>query len=195
MSSMRLFAAVLPPIEVVEALDEWLAPRREGWRLKWTPPRQWHVTTLFAPEVSSDQLDVLSEGLAEAAAAVDPFRVRLKGGGAFPEFVRARHLIVLLDDPSGGLPRLAEGCRTAARRAGLPIEDRPYQPHLTVARSNVPADLSVWHHALSGTAGDWWLVDRLALVRSMVAPGHRGQAAHQVLETHPLPPVDGATRR
>lgn len=186
MSTMRLFAAALPPIEVVEALDEWLQPRREGWRLKWTPPRQWHVTTLFAPEVTAEQHELLSAGLARTAESLEPFKVRLKGGGAFPEFTAAHHLVVMLDDPSGGLNAIADGCRRAAREAGLPVEERPYQPHLTLARSNVAADLTVWHHALAGTSSEWWTVDRLALVRSMLAPGHRGQATHQVIETHLL---------
>lgn len=186
MTSLRLFAAVLPPIEVIEALDDWLSPRREGWRLSWNPPRQWHVTTLFCPEVSPEQHEQLSEGLAGVAAGVEPFRIRLKGGGAFPDPAAAHHLVLTLDDPADGLGRLASGCRTAARQAGLEVESRPYQAHLTLARSNRAADLAVWHQALSGLSSEWWLVDRMGLVRSMLAPGSRGQATHQVIETHLL---------
>ena len=64
---MRLFAAVIPPDEVVEDLDAFLAPRREAGPFRWTLPEQWHLTLAFMPDVEERRLDDLVERLARAA--------------------------------------------------------------------------------------------------------------------------------
>ena len=103
-ATQRLFAAVLPPPEVVQWLDDLLESRRTGWDLRWNPPHQWHVTTVFCPEVDDEQLDDFVDGLAEVARGTAPFELAIRGGGAFPELVRARHLIDSVRAEFAGTP-------------------------------------------------------------------------------------------
>jgi hypothetical protein len=93
--------------------------------------------------------------------------------------------------PPGGvdaLRRLAASVGAAARRCGIDVEDRPYRPHLTLARGREGADLRSAVEALSGFAGSPWTADALHLVRSRLGAGPGGTAAHEVIETWSLSP-------
>ena len=89
---MRLFAAIVPPDEVLEDLEEFLAPRREAAEFRWTVPEQWHLTLAFMPAVADRRLDDLVERLTRAGRRRTPFGLRVAGGGAFPNPGRARVL-------------------------------------------------------------------------------------------------------
>ena len=91
--------------------------------------------------------------------------------------------------PRGGvdaLRRLAGSTGAAARRCGIAVDDRPYRPHLTLARGREGADLRPAVEALSGFAGSPWTADTLSLVRSRLGAGPGGTAAHEVVETWSL---------
>jgi 2'-5' RNA ligase len=82
--------------------------------------------------------------------------------------------------------RLAASVGAAARRCGIAVDDRPYRPHLTLARGREGADLRPAVAALSGFAGCPWTADALHLVRSRLGAGPGGTAAHEIVETWPL---------
>ena len=91
--------------------------------------------------------------------------------------------------PRGGvdaLRRLAGSVAAAARRSGIAVDDRPYRPHLTLARGRAGADLRPAVAALTGFAGSPWTADALHLVRSRLGAGPGGTAAHEIVGTWPL---------
>ncbi|MEV8374737.1 hypothetical protein AB0P21_18490 [Kribbella sp. NPDC056861] len=47
---MRLFVAVVPPVEVVEHLSEFVEPRRahQDEDLRWSADENWHISTTKA---------------------------------------------------------------------------------------------------------------------------------------------------
>jgi hypothetical protein len=85
---MRMFAAVVPPEDVLEGLEEFLAPRREAAPFRWAPPEQWHLTLAFMAKVPDRSVEDLLERMARAGARRTPFALRLAGGGAFPAVVQ-----------------------------------------------------------------------------------------------------------
>ncbi|NUQ31517.1 MAG: RNA 2',3'-cyclic phosphodiesterase, partial [Dermatophilaceae bacterium] len=88
---MRLFVAVVPPDEVLDDLEEHVAPRREaGPEIRWTDRHQWHVTLAFLGSVPEARLDDLTDALARSAGRRDPLVLRLAGAGAFPNPYAAR---------------------------------------------------------------------------------------------------------
>jgi 2'-5' RNA ligase len=95
-------------------------------------------------------------------------------------------------DGTGGLRRLAASVGAAARRCGIPVEDRAYRPHLTLARARDGADLRAVAALLGGFTGSPWTADALHLVRSRLGAGPGGTAAHDVVQAWPLG-SDGAT--
>ena len=66
------------------------------------------------------------------------------------------------------LARLAESVTAGASRAGAPPPDkgRRFQPHLTLARCRMPADVTELVAALADYQGQAWTADRVHLVRS-----------------------------
>lgn len=144
--------------------------------LRWTRPEHYHLTLAFLGEVDDLGRADVAERLARAAARNRPLELGLGGGGRFGD----RVLWTRVRGETDGLRRLADSVRAAARRARLPVEDRPYRPHLTLARSTGgPSGLRSAVSRLDGFAGRPWTVDALHLVRSHLGAGPGGTARHE----------------
>jgi 2'-5' RNA ligase len=87
-----------------------------------------HITLVPPTQVSADDLPAISEHLSEAAATVQPFRVRLHGTGTF----RPTSPVVFVGviDGIAGCQQLA--ARTRSGPLGIDVEF-PYHPHVTIA--------------------------------------------------------------
>ncbi|GAA2386160.1 RNA 2',3'-cyclic phosphodiesterase [Streptomyces glaucosporus] len=187
---MRLFTAVLPPpaaLAELEAAVDRLRGLPDADRLRWTGTGGRHLTLAFLGEVDEALLPGLGERLARAAHRHPAFGLRLAGGGRFGD----RVLWIGVEGDRTTLRRLADSVTAAVRRAGVPTEDRPYKPHLTLARAARTAhrvDLRPYAAALEGFSGTDWRVDEVALVHSRLpssgAPGE--QPRYETLEAWPL---------
>ena len=186
---MRLFAALVPPPEALEHLEQFLDVRRDAGEFRWVQADQVHVTLAFLEYVPDRKLDDLVERLGRAAARRIAFETAVSGGGAFPNAGRAKVLWAGLDLDEPGrteLDRLATGCRAAANRAGIEVEGARFRPHLTVARTRYPHDVSNWVRLLDGYEGPGWRADELTLVESHLGEGPRGRPRHEVVEVFRL---------
>jgi len=184
-----MFAAVVPPPEVVEHLDAFLDVRRAAGAFRWVTAEQLHVTVAFLAEVPDRKLDDLVERLARAAARRTAFPAAVAGGGAFPDVARARVLWAGLDLDDHGrteLTRLATGARAAANRAGVPVDGQRFRAHVTLARLGRPEEVSSWVRLLDAYRGPTWTVDRLTLVASYLGEGPRGRPRYQPVEEFAL---------
>ncbi|MDA8369285.1 MAG: RNA 2',3'-cyclic phosphodiesterase [Nocardiopsaceae bacterium] len=165
---MRLFVAITPPAQV---LDE-VAGTAGGLcsaagELRWSSRDDWHLTLLFLGEVAQDDLPGLREHLAEEAARHARPRLAVRGAGTFPgDDTRAGVLWAGIEGDLDGLGALAAGLRKAARTAGFGVERRAYVPHLTLARSRRPTDMSTVRAALSQLTTCFWTVDDVHLMHS-----------------------------
>ncbi len=134
---MRLFVAVIPPRPVVLELRAALTTLpHDNPRLRWCRPETWHVTLAFFGEVSEDSLDDLKERLGRAAARNTPMELALAGGGHFG----GRTLWTGVQGERDRLGRLAESVNSVARRCHIKVDERPFRPHLTLARVRDPAN-------------------------------------------------------
>ncbi|MGH3771352.1 MAG: RNA 2',3'-cyclic phosphodiesterase [Pseudonocardiaceae bacterium] len=185
---MRLFVALTPPGEVVRELLSATAGLREvAPELRWTRPEQWHLTLAFLGEVGDDVVDELTRRLGRAAARHPPLSLSLGGGGRFGYQV----LWTGVRGDRDGLRRLADSVRAAARRSRLPVEQRPYRPHLTLARVEVGTDPRPLVERLAPWEGSPWRATRLHLVRSRLGAAPGGFALHEPIAGWPL---EGAAR-
>lgn len=134
--TLRLFVAVEIPSGVKEEVGRfgaYLRGRIDGFR--WVSPDRFHLTLRFLGEVDRGRIPMLREELARAAGKVEPFDFHLEGAGAFPSADRPRVIWVGVGQGKEQLIRLAGEIEETVRRAGFAPENRPFTPHLTLARA------------------------------------------------------------
>ncbi len=159
---MRLFAAVMPPSAVLDEIEEAVAPLRRDQAVRWSPRHMWHITCAFYGEAGADVLPDLTAGLARAAERCPVGALRLVNATEF----NGRALALEVGGDTEGLGHLAERCTAAGRAAGIAMEHRRYRPHLTVARTPRPRDLSRLVSALLGVRTVDWSPEALLLLHS-----------------------------
>jgi 2'-5' RNA ligase len=190
---MRLFVALVPPAAVRGDLDGAVGPHRAAWPgLRWSTPRDWHVTLVFLGEVAAPVADRLAPRLERAAQRHPPLSLACTSVGAFPSPARARVLWSGLDGDRRALAGLAASVATAAGPAGAPPPDagRPFRPHLTLARSRrEPADVRDLVAALTSYQGPRWRAEQVELIESH--PG--GPPRYTTIGRWPLGGIGGDT--
>ena len=128
----RLFVALWPTDTAREGLARW----RDAWR--WpadaapVASEQFHLTLHFIGDVARSRLDALTEGL---RAPFVPFELTFGRPAFWP------HGIAVLEPDTVPLRLLELHAALEDRLQGLslPIEDRTFRPHVTLARHATPA--------------------------------------------------------
>jgi RNA 2',3'-cyclic 3'-phosphodiesterase len=130
---MRIFIALDIPSEIRARMAEYaehvrtLAPAGH-----WARTEGLHVTLKFVGETSEERVAEIKKVLAAVKAA--PFTVKFSGAGFFPGRKSPRVFWIGVD---GGEPlsRLSAAIDQQLSMLGFPQEERPYHPHLTLART------------------------------------------------------------
>lgn len=125
---MRLFYAVMLDENCKMALDSCcraLGPYLEKGRF--TRPENLHLTLVFLGEAD---LDAAKSCLYRLQAA--SFELVIAGLGRFRQ--PGGDVLWAGVQPKGGLLRAQKSLEALARQTGFAIENRPYRPHLTLAR-------------------------------------------------------------
>lgn len=129
---MRLFVALDLPEAVRSALAAW-RPNLPGAR--WTPAERMHVTLRFLGETPPEAAERIQDHLVTFAASAVP--VRTAGLVRLPSARRPHVLAVRLEE-SPALADLAGRLGAVLKKAGVPPEERPLLPHVTLARFRTP---------------------------------------------------------
>lgn len=130
---MRLFFAIELPPEIQAALGR-LKPKEENRDYRWSEPSLLHVTLAFLGEQPSERLELLQQVGASAASGARPAALHLGAAGSFGGHKAPRVLWVGLDGDLDGLSHLQARLDAELHQAGFPVEDRPFRPHVTLAR-------------------------------------------------------------
>ena len=161
----RLFVAVWPPLEVVEALAA--LRRKDEPGVRFMAPDLWHITLRFLGDTDVG----LAIGALDAAT-LPAARARL---GPAVDVLAERALVVPVD----GLDAMAAAVTKATRRIG-DLPRKRFTGHVTLARvkrhTRMPRALGALVHAEFD-------VDEIALVQSRL--DHRG-ARYETLRTWPV---------
>jgi 2'-5' RNA ligase len=145
--SLRLFIGVRVSLATVRALDDAVQSMRrsgpgERSRLRWVAPASYHITLKFLGWARPEVGFALRDRVASALAGQRAFEVETRGLGAFPTVERARVVWAGVDPTSGArLTDLAGRIERAAEELGFAREERPFHPHVTLARLKDPADV------------------------------------------------------
>ena len=127
---MRLFIGIpLAPeaVGALERLSRSLHSNDDG--LRWSSPETWHITLQFLGETSTDRYSCLVEHLGAIQSPAVP--VWLHGTGFFD---RAGVFFAGVN-VSPALRQLERLIIVATSQCGVAVEERPYHPHVTLARA------------------------------------------------------------
>jgi RNA 2',3'-cyclic 3'-phosphodiesterase len=194
---MRVFLAV--PGDPV-----WIASAREfieRWRPKlpaasWTKPESGHLTLRFLGEIEEAAAVRFADAI-EAGPAMPEVALPPGGPVVFPPHGRPRVVGVGFAPGDGveALGDLAKAAESAARAIGAAPEDRPYRPHVTLARLREEpwgrGAVAAFREAAVAWPFPEWRVRSIVLYTSRL---HPSGAIHTPLKEWPAStPVHGRT--
>lgn len=125
---MRLFIAI-PLSEAVREKLSGLYQSMDGMR--WESQSQLHITLKFLGETDRDQLSELIRDLKNIRHTA--FQMTISGFGTFPEKGRPKILWIGVTKPEP-LKDLHQKIEQQCVEMGFEAEDRPFVPHITLAR-------------------------------------------------------------
>jgi RNA 2',3'-cyclic 3'-phosphodiesterase len=179
---MRLFFSVPLPLAAREQLRAPIdaAQKAAQGSLSFGNVDQLHFTLAFLGEQPES---IVAPACAAAEDALcDGFELRLAGAGAFPSLSRPRVAWLGLSQGEVQLATLAGRLREGLRLRGISFDDKPFRPHLTIARlrqrGRIPPDaLAALERCAVSTRAE-----ELVLVHSTLGRG----AHHQALRSFRL---------
>jgi RNA 2',3'-cyclic 3'-phosphodiesterase len=134
---LRLFIAIEIPREICENLQEFLKELREiAPQVKWARVENLHVTLKFLGNTEVGKLEQLQTAL-KMIRSPQPVTLQFRGLGFFPNEKKPRVFWAGMDS-SANLRSLAQDIDRTMHQFGFPLEDRPFAPHLTLARFDPP---------------------------------------------------------
>ena len=145
----RLFFALWPDDEVrAKLLDKArLLPINTG---RHVPPENFHITLVFLGNVEDQAIPELTDGA--EGLSIPSFRLQINHAGWWKRAKVAWLAPAYTPEP---LLELVRHLNHQARLAGLPIDERDYNPHLTIARKLTrPVKAHVRSNRSTGTSGN-----------------------------------------
>lgn len=173
--TIRAFLAIDPPEEILREIgriQERLQRMIRG-EVRWVRPEAIHLTLKFFGDIPESAVASIAAVVEEAAAAEAPLTLSIGGAGVFPDQRRPRVLWLGMD---GDVPRLLhfqQEIEGGLGKVGFPAEERPFRPHLTLARIKSPRGLTGLERALEkgeGYAAGEFTAAGIGLIRSELTP-------------------------
>lgn len=132
---LRAFIAIEIPGEIKKQIASQTAELRRlvGRSVRWVTPENIHLTLKFLGDISSANIDFLTQTLNTEVGQFLPFEIFAEGLGAFPNLRRPRVIWIGLNAPSE-LERLQQHLEAATARLGYASDDKAFSPHLTIGR-------------------------------------------------------------
>ncbi len=159
--------------------------QRKGLSLSYPHLADAHLTMVFLGDTAAAVIESLIPRLDEVARGFSPFALTLASGGFFgpPRSPRVAWVGV---GESAVLMKLQRALADEVRAAGMPLEARPFHPHVTLARikSRLPADaLTLIKSSINNSKFASVPVDCIRFMRSQ--PGGSGPT-YSIIHTSQL---------
>jgi len=168
---VRLFLAINFAPEVRRAVADAAAPLRAmAPELSWIREPQLHLTVKFLGEQPDDMAPRIADAMRGVGARNRVVDAQIGGIGAFPNFRRPR-VVWIGVTPEPKLELLHHDVESACESLGLPLDGKPFRPHLTLARvkpraANSEALRSLAREAKQVSFVEEVLIDAIDLMQS-----------------------------
>ncbi len=101
--------------------------------VRWVPARNIHLTVKFLGDIPEEKCKHLANQIERPLAKTPSFSFAVRGWGVYPNKNRPRVIWIGVEAPDT-LKNVYSIVETAASEIGIPREERPFSPHLTVGR-------------------------------------------------------------
>jgi RNA 2',3'-cyclic 3'-phosphodiesterase len=150
---MRLFVAVDPGAEIVERIGAAVVTARGiAPKARWAPIAGLHVTLVFLGEVPDEQAGEVIARTREVASKHAPMTLRFGGASCFGGR-KMRVLWAGIEGEIEALRAMQKELSLSLVGFGQGLEDRPYTPHLTLARSATASGEPAFDGVVTALAG------------------------------------------
>ena len=141
MENWRVFCAIELPGAARDCVLNHIARLKEAVpdaKASWSRDENLHLTLKFLGEIPRSSVQDISAAASRAVVGGGAFSLRLEQTGSFPRGAQPRVLWVGINDGSGKLSELHARLEDESAKVGFEREDRPFHPHLTIARLRQP---------------------------------------------------------
>ncbi len=186
-ATIRLFVAIILPENAREYLLRVQGRmKRELSGFRWIAGENMHLTIRFIGETPASLKGSLVASLDKVCAAHKPFSLQIGEPGAFKTVIRPRVIWAGLQGNTTALHKLAADVRAATNNLGIDLRDKPFTPHITLARARPNASASGLPALLKKKMQDKppeFVVDKAVLMQSRLMSGG---AIHTALHSSAL---------
>ena len=143
----RLFIAIRLPEDVIHKITEvshYFKSQLPPEALKWVETENLHLTLRFLGELPEEKIGLVRQALTQVAEAHQPFTLSVEGLGMYPHAKQPRTIWLGIQ---GAKPTLSlhTQIENALEGINLEKENRPFNPHLTLARIRARTDRKTAH--------------------------------------------------
>lgn len=131
----RIFTAVPVTHEIKDRIADWCREHRDEILFqKWVYQEDYHITLQFLGDVPASKIETLTEALEQGISGFKPFELALGGIGTFGQQNHPRVLWTGIGGDKAALGSLYQQVVMTLLPHGFQPEERPYNPHITLAR-------------------------------------------------------------
>jgi 2'-5' RNA ligase len=170
---MRTFVAIDIPDEIRSRIEVLIATlRRVPANVRWSRPEALHITLKFLGEIPAENVDTVKLALHSLPDA-DPVTIRIAGAGFFPS-ERTPRVLWLGIESGPELGTVAAAIEQRLVPLGVPPDERPFSPHLTLGRIRAANGMALLRDILSRQGAlsmGSFTASEFFLYESQLAPG------------------------
>lgn len=187
----RLFIAISIPEHIKEVLYRKSQILQQKFSFKrWLHPDDYHITLKFIGECNVTKIPQICKQLEHIVKHQNNFMLNLEDLHCFNNTESSKILWVGVQGDLEDLHKLQKRVDQAMEQIGFPLEQRPYRPHISIARNSLEGIISdqtlnslVSTHQIK--EGTMWTVTEIALYQT-----HLGQSpSYEIIATFPFTQV------
>jgi len=171
LEQIRSFIAIELPKELRLELGRLQAKLKvDRPRVKWADPNGIHLTLKFLGDIPIASIEPITRALTESAGKVPPFQLTVQQLGAFPSLKSVQVVWVGLGGELDKVDELYQLIEANLSHLGFAAEQRPFTPHLTLARlanEASPGERQRFGELIAGTSFECVEVIRVDCVNLM----------------------------
>ncbi|MFZ3071931.1 MAG: RNA 2',3'-cyclic phosphodiesterase [Thermodesulfobacteriota bacterium] len=143
MANVRAFIAIEIPEEIKKEIssiqDELKKSLGKTPGISWARPATTHLTLKFLGDVPEEKIGDIEEALRLSTRGIKAFTVSVTGIGGFPNLENPRVLWAGIQE-SAELENLHVAMENSLYAVGFEKDEKPFRPHLTLARIKSPVE-------------------------------------------------------